>query len=94
MTDGNGLSIVMFPNELKSDRMQMSSVTVFVLTMGFVQFLSSRRYPYTLQYLSEAEEYKTVYRIQPTVKVSQFLKIACLQFIYIRWLQTAKYVQN
>ena len=39
MTEGNGLIIVMFPNEVNSDRMQMSSVTVVVLTVGFVQFL-------------------------------------------------------
>jgi len=38
--------------------MQMSNVTVFVLTMGSMQLLSSRRNQYTLQYLSEKRNVK------------------------------------
>jgi len=60
--------------------MQMSSVTFFVLTMGFVQFLSSQE-TNTRQYLSKEEECKTLCQILPTLNVSQFLKITCLQFI-------------
>jgi hypothetical protein len=81
VTNDNRLRILVFPNEIKSARNANSSVNVFVLRMGFMQFLSIRRNQYTLQYLSKEDECKTVCQSLSTLNVSQFIKITCLQFI-------------
>ena len=65
----------------------MSSVTFFVLRMGFMQFLSGRRNQYTRQYLFKEEEYQTLCQILPTLNVPKFLNITCLKFIWIWWLK-------